>query len=45
VRIPYGEANCIKVPEGVYDEDALYLSDSLCVPSPPLSFPRPFSRS
>ncbi|GAA5917216.1 hypothetical protein JCM8208_002639 [Rhodotorula glutinis] len=29
VRIPYGEANCIKVPEGVYDEDALYLSDSL----------------
>jgi len=29
VRIPYGEANCIKVPEGVYDEDALYISDSL----------------
>lgn len=28
-RIPYGEANCIKIPEGVYDEDALYLSDSL----------------
>lgn len=29
VRIPYGEANCIKVPDDVYDEDALYLSDSL----------------
>ncbi|POY71314.1 hypothetical protein BMF94_5626 [Rhodotorula taiwanensis] len=29
VRIPYGEANCIKIPDGVYDEDALYLSDSL----------------
>ncbi|BGP36635.1 hypothetical protein JCM10449v2_000536 [Rhodotorula kratochvilovae] len=29
VRIPYGDANCVKVPEGVYDEDALYISDSL----------------
>ncbi|GAA6004425.1 hypothetical protein JCM10207_000721 [Rhodosporidiobolus poonsookiae] len=29
VRLPYAEANVIKVPEGVYDEDALYLSDSL----------------
>ncbi|GAA5857052.1 hypothetical protein JCM8547_007933 [Rhodosporidiobolus lusitaniae] len=29
VRIPYGDANCIKVPEGVADEDALYISDSL----------------
>ncbi|GAA5827001.1 hypothetical protein JCM11251_002201 [Rhodosporidiobolus azoricus] len=29
VRLPYGEANVIKVPEGVYDEDALYISDSL----------------
>ncbi|GAA6038968.1 hypothetical protein JCM8097_000131 [Rhodosporidiobolus ruineniae] len=29
VRMPYGDANVIKVPEGVYDEDALYISDSL----------------
>ncbi|GAA5972283.1 hypothetical protein JCM11641_002390 [Rhodosporidiobolus odoratus] len=29
VRLPYAEVNVIKVPEGVYDEDALYVSDSL----------------
>ncbi|GAA5992003.1 hypothetical protein JCM10908_000691 [Rhodotorula pacifica] len=29
VRIPYGEANCVEIPDGVYEEDALYLSDSL----------------
>jgi len=29
VRVPYGEVNCLKVPEGVSDEDVLYLSDVL----------------
>lgn len=29
VRIPYGEANTIKLPEGVADEDALFISDVL----------------
>jgi len=29
VRVPFGEVNCMKVPEGVADEQALYLSDIL----------------
>lgn len=29
VRIPYGEANTIKIPDGVPDEDALFISDVL----------------
>lgn len=29
VRVPYGEVNCLKVPSGVPDEAALYLSDVL----------------
>lgn len=28
-RIPHGDANVIKVPENVADEDALYVSDIL----------------
>jgi len=28
-RIPHGDANVIKVPESVADEDALYVSDIL----------------
>ncbi|BGP12645.1 hypothetical protein JCM10213v2_000562 [Rhodosporidiobolus nylandii] len=28
VRLPYGEANVVVVPEGVSDEDAIYLSDT-----------------
>ncbi|WWD20862.1 hypothetical protein CI109_105339 [Kwoniella shandongensis] len=29
VRVPFGEVNCLKVPESVSDEQALYLSDVL----------------
>ncbi|WVN89776.1 uncharacterized protein L203_105006 [Cryptococcus depauperatus CBS 7841] len=29
VRVPFGEVNCMKIPEGVADEQALYLSDVL----------------
>lgn len=30
VRVPFADTNCYKVPEGVPDEKALYLSDVLC---------------
>ena len=29
VRVPFGEVNCLKVPPGISDEDAMYLSDVL----------------
>lgn len=29
IRIPYGDANLLKIPESVADEDALFLSDIL----------------
>ncbi|WVQ86261.1 hypothetical protein IAT38_008429 [Cryptococcus sp. DSM 104549] len=29
VRVPFGEVNCLKIPSGVPDEAALYLSDIL----------------
>ncbi|CAO1630743.1 unnamed protein product [Parajaminaea phylloscopi] len=30
VRVPYGDVNLLKVPEGVKDESALYMSDIVC---------------
>lgn len=30
VRVPYGDVNLLKIPQGVSDEKALYLSDVLC---------------
>ncbi|KKA21821.1 S-(hydroxymethyl)glutathione dehydrogenase [Rasamsonia emersonii CBS 393.64] len=30
VRVPYGDVNCLKLPDNVPDEKGLYLSDVLC---------------